>query len=84
MTDSKKRVIITGKYTAFSIELSSLFAGASGVLGTAVRNAFKASGEHFDVLALSFTQTGNDLLPLDLLRQDEVDRVFKAFKPHCE
>ncbi|KAF9027956.1 NAD(P)-binding protein [Hymenopellis radicata] len=66
MTDSKKRVIITG---------------ASGVLGTAVRNAFNAS-EHFDVVALSFTQTGNDLTPLDLLRQDEVDRVFKDSKPH--
>ncbi|KAF5345944.1 hypothetical protein D9758_011432 [Tetrapyrgos nigripes] len=60
--------------------------GASGVLGSAVREAFKQK-DGVEVLALSNTRTGDGLLPLDLTNQTEVDRVFKEFKPawviHC-
>ncbi|KIY70702.1 NAD dependent epimerase/dehydratase [Cylindrobasidium torrendii FP15055 ss-10] len=62
-----------------------IITGASGVLGTAVKNAF--SKGDFDVLGLSFTQTGPGLRPLNLLDQTETEKVFTEFKPdwviHC-
>jgi S-adenosylmethionine synthetase len=61
--------------------------GASGILGTAVSNSFLSPSASqsgiFDVLRLSFSQTGNGLVPLDLTKKDEVDKVFKEFKPEC-
>ncbi|TFK38122.1 hypothetical protein BDQ12DRAFT_684002 [Crucibulum laeve] len=60
--------------------------GASGVLGTAVSDAFTSKGST-DVLSLSHSRTGNGLVQLDLTNNEEVERVFKEFKPdwviHC-
>ncbi|PBK68707.1 NAD(P)-binding protein [Armillaria solidipes] len=68
---TKQRIIITG---------------ASGVLGTAVRDAFERAG-NFQILSLSHTRSGNDLIRLDLVDRNEVDKVFTAFSPdwviHC-
>ncbi|KAJ3769298.1 hypothetical protein FB446DRAFT_766288 [Lentinula raphanica] len=62
-----------------------LITGASGVLGSAVREAFKATDNQ--VLALSNTRTGDGLVPLDLTNAEEVEKVFTEFKPnwviHC-
>ncbi|KAJ3716817.1 hypothetical protein DFJ43DRAFT_1134532 [Lentinula guzmanii] len=62
-----------------------LITGASGVLGSAVREAFKSTPH--PVLALSNTRTGDGLVPLDLANTQEVDKVLTEFKPnwviHC-
>ncbi|KAJ3980943.1 hypothetical protein F5890DRAFT_1575357 [Lentinula detonsa] len=62
-----------------------LITGASGVLGSAVREAFKSTPHQ--VLALSNTRTGDGLVPLDLADTQEVDKVLTEFKPnwviHC-
>ncbi|KAJ3783422.1 hypothetical protein GGU10DRAFT_360937 [Lentinula aff. detonsa] len=62
-----------------------LITGASGVLGSAVREAFKSTPHQ--VLALSNTRTGDGLVPLDLANTQEVDKVLTEFKPnwviHC-
>jgi len=59
--------------------------GASGVLGTAVRDAF--TNAHHKVLGLSHTRSGDGLVQLDLTKGDEVEKLFKDFKPnwviHC-
>ncbi|KAG6918388.1 hypothetical protein DXG01_014789 [Tephrocybe rancida] len=58
---------------------------ASGVLGTAVREAF-LNANH-DVLGLSYSRSGEGLVQLDLTKEDEVVKVFTGFKPnwviHC-
>ena len=56
--------------------------GASGVLGTAVFNAFK-SAQH-DVLGLAHSRTQGDLKKLDLLDDLSVDKLFSEFRPNCE
>ncbi|KAH7873716.1 uncharacterized protein C8R40DRAFT_1111459 [Lentinula edodes] len=62
-----------------------IITGASGVLGSAVREAFKSTPHQ--VLALSNTRTGDGLVPLDLTNTKEVEKVFTEFKPnwviHC-
>lgn len=67
------------------IRLSNLLEkpGASGVLGSAVRKAFKSS-DGFEILSLSYSQSGDGLVPLNLTSNEEVDKVFKEFKPDCE
>jgi len=63
-----------------------IITGASGVLGSAVRSAFTSSPE-FEVLALSFTQKKDGLVPLDLQDKDLVQKTFQEFNPdwviHC-
>ena len=56
--------------------------GASGVLGTVVYSAFKNSGYH--TLGLAHSRSTNELVKLDLLDKDAVDRTFEEFKPDCE
>ncbi|GAW08713.1 NAD dependent epimerase dehydratase [Lentinula edodes] len=62
-----------------------IITGASGVLGSAVREAFKSTPHQ--VLALSNTRTGDGLVPLDLTNTPEVEKVFTEYKPnwviHC-
>ncbi|KAG6826971.1 hypothetical protein H0H92_013709 [Tricholoma furcatifolium] len=54
--------------------------GASGVLGTAVRQAFVNA--HHEVLGLSHTRSGEGLQRLDLTQDAEVEKVFSEFKPN--
>ncbi|KAJ7064986.1 hypothetical protein C8F01DRAFT_1129015 [Mycena amicta] len=60
--------------------------GASGVLGSAIRSSFGVA-PHTDILALSYTRSGDGLKQLDLLEQSKVEAVFSDFKPnwviHC-
>ncbi|KAG6840699.1 hypothetical protein C0991_005002 [Blastosporella zonata] len=59
--------------------------GASGVLGSATREAF-LSANH-DVLGLSYSRSGEGLVQVDLTKEAEVEKVFSEFKPnwviHC-
>ncbi|KZT03733.1 NAD(P)-binding protein [Laetiporus sulphureus 93-53] len=59
--------------------------GASGVLGSAVYNAFKAAGH--TVLGLAHSRPTEELKQLDLLNSAEVEKLFTEFKPnwviHC-
>ncbi|KAI0763433.1 NAD-P-binding protein [Trametes elegans] len=59
--------------------------GASGVLGTAVYNAFKSAGH--TVLGLAHSRPKDDLKQLDLTDAAQTERVFSDFKPnwiiHC-
>lgn len=59
--------------------------GASGVLGSAVHEAFKTTG--VDVLGLSYSRAREGLEQLDLTRKEDVENVFSQFKPdwviHC-
>ncbi|KAJ7100203.1 hypothetical protein B0H15DRAFT_819132 [Mycena belliarum] len=63
-----------------------IITGASGVLGSAVRQAFAASGGT-EVLSLAHSRSGDGLTTLDLLDEAEVEKVFRGFKPnwviHC-
>ena len=56
--------------------------GASGVLGTAVYSSFKNSGYH--TLGLAHSRSTNELVKLDLLDKDAVERTFEEFKPDRE
>ena len=55
--------------------------GASGVLGTAVYDAFKAAGH--EVLGLAYSRPRGDLVKLDLLDNAAVEKAFGDFKPDC-
>ncbi|VDB96028.1 unnamed protein product [Peniophora sp. CBMAI 1063] len=59
--------------------------GASGVLGTAVYDAFKSAGH--ETLGLAFSRPAGDLKKVDLLNQGETEEVFLSYKPdwviHC-
>ena len=57
------------------------FAGASGVLGTSVREAFVNA--HHQVLGLSHTRSGEGLVQLDLTKETDVEKVLTDFKPNC-
>lgn len=56
--------------------------GASGVLGSAVYAAFRRAGHH--VLGLAHSRSTGELVKLDLLDTEGVERVFGEFKPDCE
>lgn len=60
--------------------------GASGVLGSAVHEAF-AKSPSVEVLALSHSRSGAGLTQLDLLDAPKVEAAFSEFKPdwviHC-
>ncbi|KAK2461286.1 hypothetical protein APHAL10511_006813 [Amanita phalloides] len=59
--------------------------GASGVLGSAVYDAFQKSGH--DVIGLSHSRGGKGLIQLDLTDEEEVDKLFERNRPewviHC-
>jgi len=68
--------------------LKVIITGASGVLGTAVREAFtKTSDQHFEVLGLAHSRSGDGLIKVDVTDKGEVTRIFTEFKPnwviHC-
>jgi len=64
-----------------------VLAGASGVLGSAVRNAFSKTLDRYDLLNLSYSRKGDGLTSLDLTKKEEVEGLFTKFKPdwviHC-
>ena len=59
------------------------FLGASGVLGTAVYDAFTSSAGN-TVLGLAHSRPRGDLQQLDLLDKQQVEKAFEEFKPDCE
>ncbi|KAF9530300.1 hypothetical protein CPB83DRAFT_851344 [Crepidotus variabilis] len=62
-----------------------LVTGASGVLGTAVFQAFKSSG--YDVVGLANSRSGGQYTKLDLTNTEEVTKLLKKLQPdwviHC-
>ena len=56
--------------------------GASGVLGSAVYNAFKSSAA--TVLGLAHSRLADGLKQLDLLDAAATQSVFSDFKPDCK
>lgn len=54
--------------------------GASGVLGTAVYDAFRAAG--WDTIGLARSRVAPGLTQLDLLDQGSVEALFQQFRPH--
>ncbi|KAI0319248.1 NAD-P-binding protein [Amylostereum chailletii] len=64
-----------------------LITGASGVLGSAVYNAFLAVADQHVVLGLAHTRPTGTLQTLDLLDCDAVETLVQNFKPdwiiHC-
>ena len=54
--------------------------GASGVLRTAVYDAFKATG--WDTIGLARSRVAPGLTQLDLLDQGPVEALFQQFRPH--
>ena len=59
-----------------------IITGASGVLGSAVYNVFKAAGN--PVLGLAHTRATKELVALDLLDFPAVDGAFADFEPDSE
>lgn len=57
--------------------------GASGVLGTAVYDAFTNTPSN-EVLGLAYTRPKNSLKVIDLLDTEKVEELVKEFKPDCE
>lgn len=55
--------------------------GASGILGTAVYDAFKGAG--YEVLGLAHSRPKGDLVKLNLLDNTAVETAFGDFKPDC-
>ncbi|THH19127.1 hypothetical protein EW146_g1997 [Bondarzewia mesenterica] len=64
-----------------------LRSGASGVLGSAVYDAFANAPAGHSVLGLAHTRAGGKLKALDLLDQEKVDALIREFEPnwvvHC-
>ncbi|KAJ7634893.1 hypothetical protein FB45DRAFT_910174 [Roridomyces roridus] len=64
-----------------------IITGASGVLGSAVREAFRTNKPDAELLSLSHSRSGDGLRKLDLLDSEEVEKVFRDFQPnwviHC-
>jgi len=64
-----------------------IITGASGVLGSAVRQAFIDAQAGTEVLSLAHSRSGDGLRQIDLLNEAEVEKVFKEFAPnwviHC-
>ncbi|KAH9852250.1 NAD-P-binding protein [Lenzites betulinus] len=63
------------------MSLRVLITGASGMLGSAVYNAFKADGS-YTVLGLAHSRTKEGLKKLDLTDNATTEAVFAEFKPH--
>lgn len=58
--------------------------GASGVLGTAVYDAFTTAPASNEVLGLAYTRPKGSLKVIDLLDSEKVEELVKEFKPDCE
>ncbi|KAG1716822.1 hypothetical protein ID866_344 [Astraeus odoratus] len=62
-----------------------LITGASGVLGSAVYNAFRTAGH--TTLGLAHSRVSGDLVQADLIQVDRTRQLFEEFKPdwviHC-
>jgi len=60
--------------------------GASGVLGTAVWDAFARAGADHTVIGLANSRPGGERnhRKLNLLDSDTVSTVFREIKPNCE
>lgn len=85
MSESKKRVLVTGKSTAVCIVQSILtpkLSGASGVLGAAVYNAFNAE-EDIDVIGMAYSNNRPGLQRLDLSNEEEVNNFFNQNSFDC-
>lgn len=61
-----------------------LCTGASGVLGTAVYDAFINAPTNNEVLGLAYTRPKGSLKVIDLLDTEKVEELVKGFKPDCE
>ncbi|KAJ7512754.1 hypothetical protein B0H11DRAFT_1947245 [Mycena galericulata] len=64
-----------------------IITGASGVLGSAVRQAFITERPDAEVLSLAHSRSGDGLQKINLLHEEEVERLFREFAPnwviHC-
>lgn len=58
--------------------------GASGVLGTAVYDAFTNAPANNEVLGLAYTRPKGSLKVIDLLDSEKVEELVKEFRPDCE
>lgn len=65
----------SGKYRA-------LITGASGLLGRIVKRAFTSQSQNWEVLGTAFTRVKEDLIALDLTKENEVFKAVQNFKPH--
>jgi nucleoside-diphosphate-sugar epimerase len=85
------KVIVTGAYGSIftrPINLESLLLcpGASGVLGSAVFDAFERTDAGHTVVGLANSRPGGarNLRQLDLLDSDNVSTFIRDIKPNCE
>ncbi|KAG9104408.1 hypothetical protein FRC06_002643 [Ceratobasidium sp. 370] len=64
-----------------------LITGASGVLGSAVYNAFQAASDRFEVKGTAHTRPSGNIEAIDLCDKDAVSNLVQKFKPgwviHC-
>ncbi len=67
-----------------SARVSRFSSGASGLLGSAVYDAFKKSSANHTVLGLAHSRSTAELKKLDLLDYEATERTFSEFKPDCE
>jgi hypothetical protein len=67
---------------ADSILLLLPSSGASGVLGSAVYDAF-VNTKH-TVVGLAFSRASDKLKKVDLLNQEETSAVIQEFRPDCK
>ena len=61
-------------------ESKVIVTGASGLLGTAVYDAFRAAG--WDTIGLARSRVAPGLTQLDLLDERSVEALFQQFRPH--
>lgn len=78
----ESRLLISDLSSISALTMVDSNAGASGVLGSAVRAIFEDSPA--EVLPLSLSRDGEGLERLDLTLQDQVQRKFTEFKPDCK
>jgi hypothetical protein len=81
-----RQVSDISRRTAYHHNQFCTYIGASGLLGTAIRKAFaQTSDGQYEVLSLALSRSHEfGLVPLDLTKEDEVERVFRQFRPNCE
>lgn len=77
------KVVITGTSLQLCVRInhSDILLGASGVLGTAVFQAFKNAG--IDVVGLANSRAGTQYSKLDLTDKGEVREFLTKIKPNC-
>lgn len=57
-----------------------LITGASGLLGRAIKNAFSAQLQYWEVLGTAFSRANEDLIKLDLNQKSDVLKTVQNFK----